>query len=151
MELGRIAATNALKGIAPRDPLEGMLAAQMIVTHEAAMDCFRWAHLPGQTFEGRQAALGQANKLVRSYAVLLDALDWHGGKGAAAGGPGRAGHGRGRWAGDRGGGEPEGDGRQSAERSHTQALAHAPEPQMRGLRRQVSELLCLSRKLVEKV
>jgi hypothetical protein len=34
-----------------------MLAAQMVATHEAAMECFRRAHLPEQTFEGRQAAL----------------------------------------------------------------------------------------------
>jgi hypothetical protein len=58
-----------------------MLAAQMIVVHDAALECFRRAHLPEQTFEGRQAALGQANKLVRSYTTLLEALDRHRGKG----------------------------------------------------------------------
>src|SRR4051794_35979110 len=62
-QMGQLAARGALRGIAPRDPLEGMLAAQMIATHEAAMECFRRAHLPGQTFEGRQAALGQANNV----------------------------------------------------------------------------------------
>jgi hypothetical protein len=73
VELSRTAATNALKGIAPRDPLEGMLAAQMVATHEAAMDCFRRAQVPGQTFEGRRQNLELANKLVRSYAALHDA------------------------------------------------------------------------------
>ena len=80
-EIGQRAATGALRDIAPWDPLEGMLAAQMIVVHDAAMECFRRAHLPEQTFEGRQAALGQASKLVRSYTMLLEALDRHRGKG----------------------------------------------------------------------
>jgi hypothetical protein len=34
-----------------------------------------------QTFEGRREALGQANKLSRTYAALLDALNRHRGKG----------------------------------------------------------------------
>ena len=80
-EIGQRAATGALRDIAPRDPLEGMLAAQMIVVHDAALECFRRAHLPEQTFEGRQAALGQASRLVRSYTTLLEALDRHRGKG----------------------------------------------------------------------
>ena len=58
-----------------------MLAAQMLVTHEAAMECFRRAHIRDQTFEGRDQALGHANRLVRSYATLLDALNRHRGKG----------------------------------------------------------------------
>jgi hypothetical protein len=69
------AALRALQGIAPRDPVEGMLAAQMVATHEAAMECFRRAHLVGQSFEGRQAALAQANRLVRSYAALAETLE----------------------------------------------------------------------------
>jgi hypothetical protein len=34
-----------------------------------------------QTFEGRRESLSQANKLSRTYAVLLDALNRHRGKG----------------------------------------------------------------------
>jgi hypothetical protein len=34
-----------------------------------------------QTFEGRSESLSQANKLSRTYAVLLDALNRHRGKG----------------------------------------------------------------------
>jgi hypothetical protein len=37
--------------------------------------------LADQTFEGRRESLGQANKLSRTYAVLLDALNRHRGKG----------------------------------------------------------------------
>ena len=71
----------ALEGVAPRDELEGMLAAQMCATHFATMECFRRAMIPGQTFEGRQASLTQANKLTRSFAMLLDSLNRHRGKG----------------------------------------------------------------------
>ena len=79
--VGQIAAEDALAGIGPRDAAEGMLAAQMVAVHEAALECLRRAMLDGQSFEGRQANPGQASKLVRSYAVLLEALDRHRGKG----------------------------------------------------------------------
>jgi hypothetical protein len=75
------AAIAAVEEIQPRNPIEGMLAAQMVVIHGAAMECFRRAHLPDQSFEGCQMALTQANKLVRSYAALVEALDRHRGKG----------------------------------------------------------------------
>ncbi len=81
LQLGERAAQDALAGIAPRDPLEGMLAAQMVATHETAMDCFRRAQLAGQTFEGRRQNLEFANKLARSYATLVETLDKHRGKG----------------------------------------------------------------------
>jgi hypothetical protein len=58
-----------------------MLAAQMLASHNAAMECFRRAMLAEQTFEGRRESLGQANKLSRTYAILLDALNRHRGKG----------------------------------------------------------------------
>ena len=70
-----------LIGIAPRDELEGMLAAQLLAAHNAAMECHRRAMLGEQTFEGRRENLSQANKLSRTYAVLLDALNRHRGKG----------------------------------------------------------------------
>jgi hypothetical protein len=74
-----VAATMA--GIAPRDELEGMLAAQMIGIHSAAMEAMRRAMLAEQTFAGRQESLNQANKLSRTYTMLLDALNRHRGKG----------------------------------------------------------------------
>ena len=80
-DVKRIAVRAFLKEVAPCDPLEGMLAAQLLGLHEAAMECLRRGAVAGQTFEGRQANLGQANKLARSYAVLLEALDRHRGKG----------------------------------------------------------------------
>src|SRR5207247_8553474 len=78
----QLAATlAALVGIAPKDELEGMIAAQLLAAHNAAMECYRRAMLGEQTFEGRRENLSQANKLSRSYAVLLEALNRHRGKG----------------------------------------------------------------------
>jgi hypothetical protein len=71
----------ALTGIGPRDELEGMMAAQLIAAHNAAMECYRRAMLGEQTFEGRRENLAQANKLSRTYAALLEALNRHRGKG----------------------------------------------------------------------
>jgi hypothetical protein len=75
------AALSGLIGIAPKDELEGMMAAQLIASHSAAMECYRRAMIGEQTFEGRRENLNQANKLSRSFAVLLDALNRHRGKG----------------------------------------------------------------------
>jgi hypothetical protein len=126
------AAVSAMFGVQPRDELEGMLGAQMIASHSAALECFRRAMLKEQTFEGRRENLNQANRLVRSYAALLEALDKHRGKGqqvvrvehvtVEAGGQAIVG------AVSQGGG----DGRGTAERSRAKALDHAPEPALRG-------------------
>src|ERR687886_2374188 len=72
---------EGLRDVVPRDPLEGMLAAQMVGVHAATMECLRRAMAVNATFEGREMNLGQANRLVRSYAALLNALDQHRGKG----------------------------------------------------------------------
>ena len=60
-------------GTKPADELEGMLAAQMVATHNAAMECYRRASIEGQTFEGRDNSLKHAAKLTRAYAELLAA------------------------------------------------------------------------------
>jgi hypothetical protein len=75
------ATVMALVGIAPKDEIEAMIAAQLIAAHNAAMECYRRAMSSEQTFEGRRENLNQANKLSRSYAVLLEALNRHRGKG----------------------------------------------------------------------
>ena len=77
----RAAAVAGLAGIAPRDELEGMLGAQLIAAHSAAMECYRRAMIPDQSFEGRHESLTQANKLSRTYVTLLEALNRHRGKG----------------------------------------------------------------------
>ena len=75
------ATVAALVGIAPRDELEGMMAAQLIAAHNAAMECYRRAMIGEQSFEGRRENLSQANKLSRTHAALLEALNRHRGKG----------------------------------------------------------------------
>jgi hypothetical protein len=71
----------ALVGIGPKDELEGMIAAQLLAAHSAAMECYRRAMLREQTYEGRSENLNQANKLSRTCATLLEALNRHRGKG----------------------------------------------------------------------
>jgi hypothetical protein len=65
----------------PNDELEGMMAAQLIACHNASIECYRRAMIGEQTFEGRRENLSQANKLSRTYATLLEALNRHRGKG----------------------------------------------------------------------
>ena len=72
---------DALIGIKPGDELEGMIAGQLVAAHNAAMECYRRAMLGKQTFERRRENLSPANKLSRTYTVLLDALNRHRGKG----------------------------------------------------------------------
>lgn len=71
----------ALAGIGPKDELEGMMAAQLVAAHNAAMECYRRAMIGEQTFDGRRENLAQASKLSRTYAALLEALNRHRGKG----------------------------------------------------------------------
>jgi hypothetical protein len=75
------ATVSALVGIGPKDEMEGMIGAQLLAAHNASMECYRRAMIPEQTFEGRRENLSQANKLSRTYATLLDALNRHRGKG----------------------------------------------------------------------
>jgi hypothetical protein len=75
------ATVAALAGIGPKDELEGMMAAQLIATHNAAMECYRRAMVGEQTFEGRRESLSHANKLSRTFATLVEALNRHRGKG----------------------------------------------------------------------
>jgi hypothetical protein len=77
----RGAAVAALIGIGPKDELEGMMAGQLVACHNAAMESYRRSMLSEQTFEGRQENLNQANKLSRTYATLLEALNRHRRKG----------------------------------------------------------------------
>ena len=45
------------------------------------MDAYRRVALPDQSREGWQTALSQANRLVRGFAMLVEALNRHRGKG----------------------------------------------------------------------
>lgn len=71
----------ALADMKPADVMEGMLVAQMIAAHNALMECYRRAMLSNQTTEGRTMNLSHAGKLSRTYAMLVDTLNKHRGKG----------------------------------------------------------------------
>lgn len=121
----------ALEGIGPRDELEGMMAAQLIAAHNAAMECYRRAMIGEQTFEGRRENLTQANKLSRTYAALVEALNRHRGKGQQkvtvehvhvhAGGQAVVGMVETPGGGDRS---------KMEEQPHARQIAHAPEPEV---------------------
>jgi len=76
----RRAIVGALDGISPGDELEGMMAAQLIAAHNAAMRCYRRAMLEDRPLLRREH-LDQANKLSRTWAALLGAFGKHRGKG----------------------------------------------------------------------
>lgn len=75
------ATAAGLAGIGPKDEMESMFAAQLLASHNAAMECYRRAMIGEQSFEGRRENLNQANKLSRTYATLIEALNRHRGKG----------------------------------------------------------------------
>jgi hypothetical protein len=77
----QVAALSLLAGISPNDEFEGMVAAQLVASHNAAMECYRRAMIVEQSFEGRKENLNQANKLSRTHSTLLEALNRHRGKG----------------------------------------------------------------------
>jgi hypothetical protein len=78
----QVAATlAAMAALQPRDALEGMVGAQLIAIHHAAMECYRRAAIDGQSFHGWRESLNQASKLSRTFAALSEARDRRRGKG----------------------------------------------------------------------
>ncbi len=75
------AALATLVSLSPRSELEGMLGAQLIACHNAAMECFRRAAHPAERPEMRNENLAHAARLSRSYAALVEALDRRRGEG----------------------------------------------------------------------
>jgi hypothetical protein len=74
-------AVELYEDLSPADGLEGMLAAQMVGTHHAALECLRRAAVPEQPFAGRDMNLKHAAKLMALYVQQVAALDKHRGKG----------------------------------------------------------------------
>lgn len=70
-------AAQLLEGIAPQDAVEGMLAVQMVATHNVAMRCLEAASLPNQTIQGIEANINRATKLMRTYTAQIEALNRH--------------------------------------------------------------------------
>ncbi len=68
--------------IKPADPVEGMLIAQAIAAHEAAMKMYRLGWLNnGKYFEAGTRYLALADKAARTLAMLIERLDQHRGRG----------------------------------------------------------------------
>ena len=74
------AAVQGLIGIAPQDEFEGMIAAQLIACHHAAMECYRRAMIGDQTFEA-DGKIEPGEQALATYATLLETLNRHRGKG----------------------------------------------------------------------
>ena len=73
---------GAMVDIAPTDPIEGILVAQLMAANEAALSMYRrgWAQ-PSEYFEARTKYLALADKASRTVALLTERLDHHRGRG----------------------------------------------------------------------
>jgi len=76
------AVVSGVMDLKPNDPIEGMLAAQIVVAHEAALDMYRraWSQ-PPEYFEARCRYLQMADRAQRTVAMLTERLDRHRGAG----------------------------------------------------------------------
>ncbi len=74
-------AIAAMRGIKPQDEVEGMLAAQMVATHAAALECLRLSMIQQQSFKGRDNNLRHAAKLLSIFTKQLETLNRNRGKG----------------------------------------------------------------------
>ena len=75
----------AMQGIGPDDVIGDMVAAQLVAAHEAAMACYKRAAGAGGNGEAIplefwREYMNQANKLSRTSAALIEALNRHRGK-----------------------------------------------------------------------
>jgi len=68
--------------IAPADPIEGILIAQLMAANEAALAMYRkgWAQ-PPEYFQARTKYLQLADKAARTVVLLTERLDHHRGRG----------------------------------------------------------------------
>ena len=81
LEVRAHAIKAALSGISPKNELEGMLAAQMIATNNAAFECLRRAMARDQIPHGTDQHLKHAEKLMALFTRQLDAFNKLRGKG----------------------------------------------------------------------
>jgi len=70
-----------MKGIGPRDEIEGMLVAQMVATHNTAMTLMSRAMVQQQTLVGIEQSLKYGVRLMALYAQQIEALSKYRGKG----------------------------------------------------------------------
>ena len=67
-------AITLLNGIQPQDEIEGMLAVQMIAVHNMAMETMKRGIFTDQTFQGTEALVNLATKMLRTFAAQMEAL-----------------------------------------------------------------------------
>jgi hypothetical protein len=79
-EAGR-ATLSGLLDINSTDPIEGMLASQIIAAHEASMHLRQLAWIPEQHFVVQAKYLELAEKAARTMGMLTERLDQHRGRG----------------------------------------------------------------------
>jgi len=70
-----------LLDIAPQDALEGMLAVQMLTSHNLAMEMTRRALVDGQTAEGVTQNVNRATKLMNVFKSQVETLQKYRAKG----------------------------------------------------------------------
>src|SRR5260370_18021288 len=70
------AAFGGMVDIAPTDPIEGILVAQLMAANEAALSMYRrgWAQ-PSEDFEARTKYLALADKPSRTAPLVTEPLD----------------------------------------------------------------------------
>ena len=73
---------QATADIAPADPIEGILIAQLMAANEAALSMYRkgWSQ-PSEYFQARTKYLQLADKAARTVVLLTERLDHHRGRG----------------------------------------------------------------------
>ena len=64
----------AISELSPSNAVEAMLSVQMIGVHEAAVKFLIDATMPNQTFEGKNANVLRATRLMRVFNEQLEAL-----------------------------------------------------------------------------
>jgi hypothetical protein len=69
-------AVTGLRAFAPADEIEGMLCAQAMAAHHAAMECARWAMLAEQPFEAAQGFRKAAANASRITAAVAARALW---------------------------------------------------------------------------
>ncbi len=75
------AASSGMLDMKPTDPIEGMLTAQAIAAHEAAMRMYGLGWQNIRYFEASTKYLALADKAARTVAMLTERLDQHRGRG----------------------------------------------------------------------
>ena len=69
-----VRALDLYESLEPSDGIEGMLAAQMVGTHYAVLECLRIAAAPKQNFGVKDMNLKHAQKLMALYLQQVAAL-----------------------------------------------------------------------------